>query len=196
MDLVDVFLWLMEQPTIQKAIETDGNTTGSNLQKSFTRRNISLPFTSKHASALLIAERATEASVQFRRSYGSGTPSVKTTRMEKRQYIQNMPQLYILRKDCSDCEFIDSLRMRDNIENSRDIICARMSLKDTIKAKLLECKSTGSWPIPPVLRVIQPENVLNTVVVLLSIDLGAGTVKFMGRFLREHGTQKPKEFFF
>jgi len=195
MDLVELFIWTLNQASVKKAIDDDLTTPGSKIQKALTKRSICIPLSPKHATALLVAQNATESQVQFMRNYGAGAPSLMNVRIEKRRYIANMPKLYIFRDGKNEWEVVQSQKMRDAIERSREIRCVKMNLKDTILAKLSECKSANLWPTPPISRVIPQEEVLKTVVVMLSIDSGAGTVKMMGRFLRDVGNQAVNEVF-
>lgn len=195
MEIVDVFLWTVAQPEVQSAIEKDMSIDGSPIQKALSRRSISIPLPTKHSSALLLSQNATESKVQFLRNYSSGNPSLHKFRAEKKSYILNMPDLQILRQESNEWELVESVKMRDNIKNPREILCVRMKLKDAVVAKLAECKSTDNWPTPPESRTIPIENVNATVVLLLSIDSGAGTVKLMGKFLRIIGNQSVNEVF-
>lgn len=69
----------------------------------------------------------------------------------------------------------------------------QMKLNPVIEAKLMECKCVNRWPTTPVSRDIQNENIAGTVVLLLSVDSGAGTVKLIGKFLRVNGNQTSLE---
>lgn len=60
----------------------------------------------------------------------------------------------------------------------------------------MEYKKENKWPTPPVSRAVPKYFVNDTIVLLLSIDSGAGTVKFMGRFLHVNGGQSVTDIFF
>jgi len=154
MSVVDVYAWAISTNEVQKRIKEDLYTTGSKLQTVLSRNAIPLPLPEKHISSLLISMNATERQVQYLRSYIANIPTVKVFRSEKRRYISNMPELYILRNNSIVWERVPSQSLRDSVEDARSIICVRMKLKPTILAKLIEFKKTNTWPTPPECKIV------------------------------------------
>lgn len=106
-----------------------------------------------------------------------------------------MLDIYILRSLLSYWNKRNGARLWDHTENPRSIVCAKMKLQDTITAKLIDCREHHSWSVPPVSRAIPQSTVQNTVVLVILIDSGGGTVKLMGRFLSEDGGQDAHDVF-
>jgi len=190
-----LYRWIIKHPDVQEAVDADMNTTGSDLQKTLKRNRLAIPLPPEQISSLYIYKNSTEREVQFNNTYFSSGLSLSKFREEKIKYLSNMPNVYILRNNSKIWELVNSRKFRDNIENARDVICAKMNLKDTLLSKLSEFESNNLWPTPPISRAVPEDLVNNTVVLLLSIDSGGGTVKLMGRFLYSKSGQSVTDVF-
>jgi len=76
------------------------------------------------------------------------------------------------------------------------VLCVKMPILEIIQAKLLEYRDINKWPTPPVSRAVPSHKQDHTVVLLLSIDSGTGTVKFMGLFMHLESGKSVDEVFF
>lgn len=68
-------------------------------------------------------------------------------------------------------------------------LCVKMRLAPVIVAKLTEYQLENRWPQPPNSLIVPATPVESTVVFMLSVDSGTGTLKLMGKFLRKEGGQ-------
>eukprot|EP00171_Calliarthron_tuberculosum_P001160 IDg1160t1 len=146
-----------------------------------------------HAAALIASERFTERQVQFMRSFFNCLPPVKKIRLAKWDFISDILAMFLLMQSDTVWKRLPSKRVSVNSEVARDIISIRFSVPELLTFYILQLKKCGRWPTPPRLNWI-PENALeDTVVVLLSIDSGTGTLKLMGRFVTDRSGQSTAD---
>lgn len=93
--MMDVFVCAHAHEDIKDAIEQIS--TNPDSKKALIASFISVPLSTKYASAVLVSQNATESEAQLMRNYGCGGSSVKIFHAEKRRYVSNMARLFVLR---------------------------------------------------------------------------------------------------
>lgn len=147
------------------------------------------PLDDIHSVALLLTREFSERDAEFIRRYFGALPPVKKLRLARRKLLKSLPHIYILAKSTgawkSLPEQIDALNSAD----MRDIICARVGLKDAMTNYLKSSKETDSWPFPPKIESSNSFDVATSLIFELSIDSGGGTTKMMGKFISNRSGQ-------
>lgn len=146
-----------------------------------------------NAAALIAPERFTERQVQFMRSFFNCVPSVQNIRHAKWSFLASTPSLYLLLKNSLNWTELSSRREALQSNVSRDVLCVRFNVADLLLFYLREMKKAESWPTPPCLNFFSETCRSRTVVVLLSIDSGTGTLKLMARFVTETSGQETSD---
>lgn len=80
-----------------------------------------------------------------------------------------------------------------SVRGTMGIKCSRINITEMIQYYLESSLVADWWPKPPSLQCIHGHEVEHTVVMLLSIDSGAGTTKLLGKLLRDPPTQDTRE---
>eukprot|EP00171_Calliarthron_tuberculosum_P021624 IDg21624t1 len=161
----------------------------SNLSKTLCKNGVPLPLTAKHAAALFLSRQFTENDILFVRRYFGAIPPLKDIVAAKWEFLRHMPSLYIMTKNNINWRCVGNGRQILLPKVGREVLCARVSLKDALKKQLSSLKEIGRWPHPPSLPFIPANEIQSTVVLLFSIDSGTGSLKQLARFVRETGTQ-------
>ena len=183
---------------LKKAMDENPSHDFSSLRSTLGPRNISrlgfeVPMSAKHSSALILYHGLSDNVVRFIRSYLGSIPPIEEIRKEKWKFVLSMPTVFGLNSITRKWSVLGQGRFTIDSKVSRTIECVRMRLGESIKSRLKELKEIGKWPYPPSSPFISPRSLRNSVIVLLSVDSGTGTVKFMFKFMTTNNSQRVNE---
>lgn len=88
-----------------------------------------------------------------------------------------MPPVFVLRQDSSSWKALEYRIVFLGSMQSRDIVCAQISLYSACKKFLYEAFETSSWPFPPPLKFLRETGNQNTNDVMLIAE-AVGTYEF------------------
>ena len=166
---------------------------GIELKKLLSAYNVSLPLSQKDAAALTLHQGFSDNEIRFIRRYIGGLPTIESIRTERWKYLDSMPPVYGLDGETCCWHILGRGRFTLTSKSARNVDCVRLKLNEAIQARLLEFSSIGSWPTPPRLENILESERSSTIVVLLSLDSGTGTVKLMMKIIQECPNQRVSD---
>jgi len=188
----DVLRWILRAH--RKEVLEECARDSNNLKGALLKSNIDVPIDPKAAAALIVSNDITERDAQNMRSYfRAHIPPVKEIRKAKHEYLNRMPDIYILFKSSTLWHRYIVKNLKVDVPNSRNIECARLSFKEVITYQLTTLSTMGMWPEPPQCALTADFQEDQIAVVIISIDSGTGSTKLMAKFLREGGGQKTRD---
>ena len=147
----------------------------------------------KDAAALTLFHNFSDREIRFIRRYVGGLPAIQEIREKRWSFLNTMPNIYGLNSELGKWEILGNQRTILASRRARTLESVRFSLKECISSRILEFETAGCWPHPPELSSIANEDLSRTVVVLLSVDSGTGTLKMMLRFLTKSLSQNTSD---
>ena len=133
----------------------------------------------KDTAALTVFYQFSDRQIGFIRRYIGGIPKLESIREERWKFLESMPTIFGLNSEHDTWENFGNQRSTLISRKARKMKCFRFGLKDALYARFQEYLSIKSWPYPPDLFSIPDDEISRTVVVVLSIDSGTGTLKMM-----------------
>lgn len=173
----------------QSKTETDSAHVNRALQKLSFKPSL----TDIEAEALVLFRNCTRREAQFWRAHLGGFPSRHRLTAARNEILKSMPVLYVLREGSSEWDELDRPSTSMTSLQERDIISARFSLAESLTNHLTELKHAEKGPYPPYVSSISEDDRNSTVLVLISIDSGKGSLKMMARLVSTDSTQSPSE---
>lgn len=161
----------------------------SNVRKRVAACGFPAPLTPLQSVAMLLSRSYTERDAEFIRRFFGKLPPVKELRDARYTLIASLPSVFTLRKGHSEWREEEKGRFSIGCNADRDILCAKMSLREALTCYLSSAHESDLWPKLPPFSMIPSSELNDTVAVQLSVDTGGGTTKLMLKVMRDGGSQ-------
>lgn len=99
----------------------------------------------------------------------------------------------LLNRSINQCRMLPSGRYSLKQSFGHDIECALVNLTEAVQMQLPVFKATSQWPFLPDISIIPLHDRLSTVALLLALDSRTVSMKLIGKFKLEYGTQCSSE---